>query len=154
MSEIKCPVCGCEQIYADKKGFSTGKAVAGTVLTGNLLIGALAGSHGKDKVELTCLKCGHKFYPGDPLSVNNTVLPSDTDQYLASPQDLPKRAIYKCSCGKESSLDVGHPYCPKCGRYLSPDNIVRKVPGQEANKGCAAMLLIPLILGVGLIALL
>ncbi len=61
---IKCPKCGCTQIHSDKKGFSTGKAVAGA-LVGGVLVGAAAGGIGKDKIILTCLKCGHQFKIGD-----------------------------------------------------------------------------------------
>ena len=155
-SEIKCPVCGSEQIYADKKGFSTGKAVAGTVLTGNLLVGALAGSHGKDKIELTCLKCGHKFYPGDPLAVNNTPISSDTDKYLAEKKDLPKTAYFKCSCGKVSMLETESAKCPKCGRRLTEADIISENDAkvQASKRGCLGLFLIPLLIGGGLIALL
>lgn len=148
-SDIKCPVCGSEQIHAEKKGFSTGKAVAGTILTGDLLIGALAGSHGKDKIELTCLKCGHKFYPGDPLSVNHTVPAADTDIFLAEKKDLPKTAYYKCSCGKVSMLEGPHPKCPKCGKMLSSDDIVTEDEAKASapKGGCLGLLLIPLLIG-------
>lgn len=149
-SDIKCPVCGSEQIHAEKKGFSTGKAVAGTILTGDLLIGALAGSHGKDKIELTCLKCGHKFYPGDPLSINTTVGPSDTDKYLAEKKDLPAKAYYKCSCGKVSMLEGNHPKCPNCGRMLSADNIITEDEAKASapKGGCLGLILIPLFIGL------
>jgi len=67
-NDIKCPICGSEQIYADNKGFSAGKAVAGTILTGNLLVGAAAGSIGKDKIQLTCLKCGRRLTEADIIT--------------------------------------------------------------------------------------
>lgn len=35
---IMCPKCGSKNIYIDKKGFSTGKAIAGGLLTGNIFI--------------------------------------------------------------------------------------------------------------------
>lgn len=63
-NEVKCPKCSCTQIHSDKKGFSAGKAVAGT-LVGGVLVGAAAGGIGKDKIVLTCLKCGHQFKIGD-----------------------------------------------------------------------------------------
>ena len=66
--KIKCPHCGSEQIHSDKKGFSTGKAVAGT-LVGGVLIGAAVGAAGQNKIKLTCLKCGKQFNIGDkPIS--------------------------------------------------------------------------------------
>ncbi len=61
--KIKCPKCGSEQITADKKGFSGGKALAGAVLTGG--VGLLAGTIGSNKILLTCLSCGHQFKPGE-----------------------------------------------------------------------------------------
>lgn len=152
-SDIKCPVCGSEQIHAEKKGFSTGKAVAGTILTGDLLIGALAGSHGKDKIELTCLKCGHKFYPGDPLSVNHTVPAADTDKFLAEKKDLPKTAYYKCSCGKVSMLETDSAKCPKCGRRLTEADIITEDEAKVSapKSGCLGHIMIPLLIGTFLL---
>lgn len=154
-NEIKCPVCGSGQIYADKKGFSTGKAIAGTVLTGSLLVGALAGSHGKDKIELTCMKCGHKFYPGDSPSVSQTSFPSDTDKYLAEKKDLPQTAYFKCSCGKVSMLETDSAKCPKCGRRLTEDDIVSidEAKALAPKSGCLSLLLVPILIG-GLLVLL
>ncbi|WP_215236570.1 hypothetical protein [Dyadobacter linearis] len=60
-NEVKCPKCGSTQITANKKGFSLGKAVAGTVAVGPL--GALAGVHGSSKIEITCLSCGNFWNP-------------------------------------------------------------------------------------------
>jgi DNA-directed RNA polymerase subunit RPC12/RpoP len=61
--KVKCPKCGSEDISANKKGFSAGKAVGGALLTGG--IGLAAGAIGSGKVILTCLFCGHQFKPGD-----------------------------------------------------------------------------------------
>lgn len=58
-----CPKCGSTSLSANKKGFSAGKATAGIFLTGGLA-GAVAGGIGANKVEVTCLNCGHKFHPG------------------------------------------------------------------------------------------
>jgi DNA-directed RNA polymerase subunit RPC12/RpoP len=44
---VKCPNCGSHQIYVAKRGWS--------------LMGGMLGS---SKVVLTCMKCGHKFEPG------------------------------------------------------------------------------------------
>lgn len=57
-----CPKCGSTSLSANKKGFSAGKAAAGMFLTGGLA-GAVAGGIGANKVEVTCLNCGHKFRP-------------------------------------------------------------------------------------------
>lgn len=61
--QVKCPRCGSTQISADKKGFSGTKAVAGAALTGG--IGLLAGTIGSNRIKITCLNCGHIFYPGE-----------------------------------------------------------------------------------------
>jgi predicted RNA-binding Zn-ribbon protein involved in translation (DUF1610 family) len=60
--KVTCPKCGSDQINANKKGFSGGKAVAGAVLTGG--IGLLAGTIGSSKVVCTCLACGNQFKAG------------------------------------------------------------------------------------------
>lgn len=57
-----CPKCYSTALSANKKGFGIGKAAVGVALTGG--IGLLAGGIGANKVELTCMKCGHKFKPG------------------------------------------------------------------------------------------
>ncbi len=57
--KIKCPKCGSTQIHVDKKGFSGGKACCGALLAGPL--GLLCGTHKSNKIEITCLKCKHKF---------------------------------------------------------------------------------------------
>lgn len=58
-----CPKCGSTSLASSKKGFSAGKAAAGVLLAGGLA-GAVAGGLGANKVEVTCLNCGHKFSPG------------------------------------------------------------------------------------------
>ena len=45
--EIKCPKCKSTQVHAGKRGW-------------NLMTGLL----GSGAVIMTCLKCGHKFKPG------------------------------------------------------------------------------------------
>ena len=59
---IYCPKCLSTQLSINQKGFSAGNAFAGGLLLGPL--GLLAGTSGSKKVRITCLKCGHKFYPG------------------------------------------------------------------------------------------
>ncbi|MCW3789477.1 zinc-ribbon domain-containing protein [Plebeiibacterium sediminum] len=60
---LKCPKCKSTRLTDNKKGFSAGKAVAGAVLAGG--VGILAGAIGSNKVQITCLNCGHKFLPGE-----------------------------------------------------------------------------------------
>ncbi|ALJ24022.1 hypothetical protein AO203_09705 [Lactobacillus gallinarum] len=59
-----CPKCKSTNVQAvgqHKKGFSLGKAVVGSVLTGG--IGVLAGFAGKKtkKIDMICMNCGNKF---------------------------------------------------------------------------------------------
>lgn len=59
---VYCPKCYSTNITSNKKGFSVGKAAVGAIATGG--IGLLAGGIGKNKIELTCLKCGHQWKAG------------------------------------------------------------------------------------------
>ncbi len=56
MDVVYCPKCLSTQITAQKRGFSVGQAIT---------FGTLAGMVGSNKIVLTCMKCGHKFKPGD-----------------------------------------------------------------------------------------
>lgn len=58
---LHCPKCYSTNLHVDKKGFSGGKALAGAVVAGG--IGILAGTIGSQDIDVTCLKCGHKFNP-------------------------------------------------------------------------------------------
>ena len=60
--KLYCPKCGSTQLVANKKGFKTGQAIGGAILTGG--IGLLAGFIGSGKVKITCLKCGSEWEPG------------------------------------------------------------------------------------------
>lgn len=65
-NKIKCPKCkstNVQPLGVHKKGFSVGKAVAGTVVTGGLKVGALAGFAGKGskKTDFVCMNCGKQF---------------------------------------------------------------------------------------------
>ena len=62
--KMKCPRCGSRNIQpagVHKGGFSVGKAVGGTILTGG--VGSLAGFAGKQtgKSDWVCLDCGKSF---------------------------------------------------------------------------------------------
>jgi len=61
-SGVTCPKCGSEQLTAKKKGFSLGKAVAGTFLLGP--IGAAGGLLGSNKTLVVCLRCGSEWEAG------------------------------------------------------------------------------------------
>ena len=58
---LRCPKCYSTNLHVDKTGFSGGKAIAGAVVAGG--IGILAGAIGSHNIDVTCLKCGHKFNP-------------------------------------------------------------------------------------------
>lgn len=58
----RCPKCGSTSLTANKKGFSLAKGVAGVFVAG--AIGVVAAGHGKDKVIITCLNCGHQWKAG------------------------------------------------------------------------------------------
>lgn len=66
-SVMHCPKCDSTQLSTNKKGFSGGKALTGAVLTGG--IGLLAGTHGSNKVKITCLACGKEFKPGEGKTI-------------------------------------------------------------------------------------
>ena len=55
-----------KSIINRKKGFGVGKAAAGVLLTGG--VGLLAGFVGSNKAEITCLKCGKTFKPGEGVT--------------------------------------------------------------------------------------
>lgn len=61
-SSIGCPRCGSNQITAQKRGFKVGRAVGVGLATG-AVGGLLAGAAGKDKITITCLKCGKQWSP-------------------------------------------------------------------------------------------
>lgn len=46
--DVMCPKCKSAKIHADKRGYSV-----------------WVGFFGSGKIVLTCLKCGHKFKPGE-----------------------------------------------------------------------------------------
>lgn len=56
----RCPKCGSTSLTSHKKGYGIGKGIAVTALTGNAL-GLVAGNIGRNKVRVTCMKCGHQF---------------------------------------------------------------------------------------------
>lgn len=63
---LTCPKCSSGNIVTDKKGFNGKKAVVGALVAGP--IGALAGTHGKNKILCNCLDCGNTW---DNVKYNN-----------------------------------------------------------------------------------
>ena len=116
---IRCPKCHSSQISVNKKGFQTGKAIVGGIITGNILVAAAAGGIGMNKLELTCLKCGHKFRADEAYKTTSI----EQDKALAEFEShvIPYNevtAMYRCDCGKKACLPVDRPVCPVCGRRL------------------------------------
>ncbi len=62
--ELNCPKCGSRHLHAEKRGFSMkrGLALGLTIAPG---VGLVGGFIGASKTWLTCLKCGHRFRPGE-----------------------------------------------------------------------------------------
>jgi hypothetical protein len=71
-TEIRCPKCDSNQLTANKKGFSGGKALVGGVLTGG--VGLLAGTIGSKNIIITCLACGKQFKPGEGKAITKPIL--------------------------------------------------------------------------------
>lgn len=140
---IKCPKCNSTQIYIDKRGFKTGRAIAGGLLTGNILVAAAAGGIGHDKIEMTCLKCGCKFKIGEGAEITPRSIPQPqkikgSEGRVIRPEEAEKTQMYRCDCGKECCLPINLPICPKCGRRLNDDH---KFTPEDKGSGCAPVIL-------------
>lgn len=63
---LHCPKCGSTQLSANKRGAKIGRGIAVGVLTlGVLSVPAIAaGAAGRNKLQITCMKCGHKWIAG------------------------------------------------------------------------------------------
>lgn len=59
-NKIKCPKCKSTDLTSNKKGYSFKKGAAGLLIPG----GVLWGFHGRNKIKITCLKCGHTWKAG------------------------------------------------------------------------------------------
>ena len=63
---IVCPKCKSAQITSNRKGFSVFKAAVGLMVTPVAApVGALFGMHGRNKIRISCLKCGHSWSAGE-----------------------------------------------------------------------------------------
>jgi len=58
-SMAKCPRCGSTSLSGNKKGFGLMKGAIGVTFAGP--VGILAAGIGKNKVKVTCIKCGKQF---------------------------------------------------------------------------------------------
>lgn len=111
---IKCPKCGSTQIHVHERGFKTGRAIAGGLLTGNILIAAAAGATGKNKIELVCLKCGHKFNIGD--AKKNTTTNLDYKPIELKYKENEFNTVVCSICGGKTLYS--HKYCCQCGKLI------------------------------------
>lgn len=150
---ITCPKCGSNLIHVDKRGFSAGKAIAGGLLTGNLLVAAAAGGIGKNKIELTCLKCGHKFKIGEENATSGYTTHKTSDYTTHKSPNITdanikfekqKTVKYRCDCGKEAWLPTDSPICPVCGRRLTEGKKIQS--DQNGRKGCFLTILFPIVI--------
>ena len=149
---VRCPKCGSNQIHSDKKGFSAGRAAAGTLI-GGVFVGAVSGAIGKDKIILTCLKCSNTFKIGDQCSdanyekiKQNEIISS---MYVGSEQ----ATAYKCSnCDKISYL-TNTSYCPKCSYRLKSSDICTPEQLSKETSDSSNTLYIIIILIVVIVAL-
>lgn len=143
-----CPKCGSRNIHAGKRGFKTGRAVAGGLLTGNLLVSAAAGGVGSNKIVLTCLDCGCEFGIGE----GGIEPPKENEFTRIEKKYIPEEErqttnMYRCECGKEFCGEGSHPKCPKCGRRLDANHIILPSDVDKmAKSGCLGFMLIPIVL--------
>ena len=152
---VICPKCGSKNIYAGKKGFNTGRAIAGGLLTGNIFVVAAAGGIGANKVVLTCLECGHTFNIGEGGKALPTREEIEEFRKRTIPRaEMPKTAMFKCDCGKVFSGELPYPYCPSCGRKMKEKNIATKDDLGYSKKGCLGMIIIPIAIMSSLLFLL
>lgn len=58
-----CPICGNTDLIYQKKGFSVAKVIVLTVLTFGIfgIWALIAGLIGKNKIQVICKQCGHKW---------------------------------------------------------------------------------------------
>ncbi|PCH66243.1 MAG: hypothetical protein COC01_08580 [Bacteroidetes bacterium] len=89
--EVVCPKCGSSSLQANKRGYSLLKGVVGLAVPG----GVLWGLHGYNKINITCLGCGHKFKAGKGKVVLSspppTQTPARTKTRLDQPEPPPKQ---------------------------------------------------------------
>lgn len=108
---LRCPKCGSENLHVDKKGFSTKRAVAGALLTGNVFVAGAAGLSGSNKIKITCLDCGKVFDIGEGES--------------GTPKREIQERFYMCECGEKFSSKEETVHCPKCDKEMNEKDIAR-----------------------------
>lgn len=117
--QIKCPKCGSEQITANKKGYSVGKAAAGVVLTGG--IGLIAGAHGSGKIIVSCLKCGEQWNPKKEADHAKSIDQQRAAIATKSLNDWKKQFMHLYDSGRVNEAEDMHN--EKFGKNCSVDTI-------------------------------
>ena len=157
-----CPKCQSQELHAEQKGFSGGKAVVGAVLFGG--VGLLAGAIGSKDVNITCLKCGNRFKAGEARIVISGKQASDLEKrvisLLCDNQQLQATTLYKketnCSLSEayEHILKLQENEVPK---YITPEQQARikqmETNSKANNSGCAGIVLLTLVAGTTLLLL-
>ena len=139
---IKCPVCGSEHVYASKRGFNYRRAFWTAAITDDKGLSFLSGALGKNKIVITCPRCGHQFSSRDLSSIR--YIESDAEvEKLPAVEEADQEADYEsnyyaCPCGKVSLLEGPNPKCPQCGEPLTRKDIFtpNKVGSQSSGCGC------------------
>lgn len=137
-----CPKCHSQELHAEQKGFSGGKALAGAVVVGGL--GLLAGTIGSKDVQITCLKCGKKFKAGEAYVAKKDQ--SDDDIILNIIRTQGKlQAVKYYKETKKIGIKEAKNYVDK----LNGD-----IPDTSNNTGCAGVILLFILFGSALYILL
>lgn len=147
---LLCPKCHSSQLHIGKRGFKVGRAAAASILTGNVIYTMLAGGIGQNDIEIVCLKCGHKFKPGQAVTareLKSFVMPEGVTVVKSE-----QNGIYLCDCGKECCVPLSRPICPKCGCRLSDKNKIDPNEKFKASRkgGCLGFFIIPPLILIAL----
>ena len=134
-----CPKCNSRELHAEHKGFSSGKALAGALITGG--IGLLAGTIGSRDTQITCLKCGNKFKAGEAKVVKNISIENETQiiEMIKSQGMLAAVKWYKeaNNCGLAEAKDIVDSIREK-----------HKIPiGNTSGTGCSVVLIAGVLIG-------
>ena len=98
---IACPKCSSISLSDSKKGYSVGKAAAGLLIPG----GILWGLHGRNKIIITCLSCGHKFKPGEGKSIDDNI--SQSAPHTIANQTIDNRPVNPVNTGSNFDTVIG-----------------------------------------------
>lgn len=140
--KVKCPKCGSYDLHSGKKGYSVKKGALGWILTGG--VGLIGGLIGANKIEITCLNCGHKFKPGEkvyyhPESQGTGACQLDeitrmSEDYLLKKKINTPKVNQKSKCANCGTLnDLGVFFCRSCGAKIDYSKLEVVKDGQMYN---------------------